>query len=298
MRVGLVELFDGNPSRDPGYLREFAETAEAVGFDSLWFPEHLVFFNEHGSQYPYPPAPGSDREHKLRTGKDAGCYDPLFLCQAAAMWTRTLRVGTAISILPLRHPLVWAREVATVDHFSGGRLDFGVGVGWLKEEFDACNVPFAQRGRITDDYLGALRAAWAPGDSTYHGAYVRFENASCRPKPLQQPGPPVLIGGQSPAALRRVARFGDGWYGWNLMPVEVEGVLRNLDSELQTVDRSLSDVKIQVGWQHNGDLDWLARMTADYRRVGVQEMVIATPIRSDSCARRLAELAEAVDQGR
>ena len=129
--------------------------------------------------------------------------------------------------MPLRHPLLWAREVSTLDHFSGGRFELGVGVGWLAEEYAALGVPFAERGRIADEHLAALREIWATDDSSFHGRHVDFTDAVSLPKPLQSPGPPIHIGGESEAALRRVARYGDGWYGWNMTPAQLaEGVER------------------------------------------------------------------------
>ena len=156
-------------------MRDFTQAMEGLGFHSVWLPEHLVFFENYESVYPYAPTPGSSEEHRVPVGKRPGMYDPLLLAQAIALGTTTLRIGSAVALLPLRHPLLWAREIATLDHFSNGRFDFGIGVGWLREEFEALNVPFGTRGRMTDDYLGALRSLWTQEQATHHGEFVRFK---------------------------------------------------------------------------------------------------------------------------
>ena len=232
LQIGLVQAFGTTPSRGPAYLRDFAQATEAVGFHSLWMPEHIVFFEQYQSVYPYPPHPGSSERPTLPVGKRAGLFDPLLACQAAAMHTTTLRVGTAVALLPLRHPLLWAREVATLDHFSAGRFEFGIGIGWLAEEFAALNVDFSTRGRLSDEYLAALHAAWSQQESTFHGEFVNFTGALSFPKPVQA-RPPILIGGESTAALRRVARYGDGWYGWNITPAQLDAALTQLDMQLE-----------------------------------------------------------------
>ena len=168
--IGLVQAFDGSARFGPAYVRDFAQAAEAVGFHSVWVPEHIVFFQRYTSVYPYPPEPGSTSSPQLPVGQRPALFDPLLTCQALALHTTTLRVGTAIALLPLRHPLLWAREVSTLDHFTGGRFELGVGVGWLAEEYAALGVPFAERGRVADEHLAALREIWATDDSSFHGA--------------------------------------------------------------------------------------------------------------------------------
>jgi probable F420-dependent oxidoreductase len=298
LEIGLVQAFDGSAKYGAAYARDFAQAAEALGFHSVWVPEHIVYFEHYESEYPYPPEPGSTERPKLPVGKRPGQFDPMLTCQALALHTTTLRVGTAVALLPLRHPLLWAREISTLDHFSGGRFDFGIGLGWLREEFDALNVPFAERGRIADEYLGALHAAWTQEASTFHGDHVSFTDALTFPKPLQTPGPPIYIGGESRAALRRVARFGDGWYGWNMTPAEFERGLLALDTELARhpfVDgrtRSRSDVFLQVGLRHRGDLDALVPLLDAYRDLGAQRVVASLAISATAFERKLAAVAE------
>ena len=188
-RFGLVQAFDGSAKFGPAYARDFAQAAEALGFHSVWVPEHIVFFEHYESVYPYPPEPGSTAPPQLPVGRRPALFDPLLTCQALALHTTTLRVGTAVALLPLRHPLLWAREVSTLDHFSGGRFELGVGVGWLAEEYAALGVPFHERGRIADEHLAALRALWATDESTFHGRHVDFTDVVELPQATAVTGP-------------------------------------------------------------------------------------------------------------
>src|SRR5829696_6768088 len=299
--IGLVQAFDGSPRFGPAYARDFAQTAEALGFHSVWVPEHIVFFEEYDSVYPYPPEPGSAQPNQLPVASSRpALFDPLLTCQALALATSTLRVGTAVALVPLRHPLLWAREVNTLDHFSGGRFELGVGVGWLAEEYAALGVPFDRRGRIADEHLAALRTIWATEDSTFHGEHVDFTDAVSLPKPLQEPGPPIHIGGESDAALRRVARYGDGWYGWNLTPPQLAAGLARLDAHLAAesfVDgrrRSRDDVTIQVGLAFRRPLEELAELVAGYAAAGASRVVAALPIRPAELDARLTAIADAL----
>jgi probable F420-dependent oxidoreductase len=298
--IGLVQAFDGSARYGTAYAKDFAQAAEALGFHSVWVPEHIVFFDQYESVYPYPPEPGSKAPPELPVGRRPALFDPLLTCQALALHTRTLRVGTAVALVPLRHPLLWAREVSTLDHFSGGRFELGVGVGWLAEEYDALGVPFHERGRIADEHLAALRAVWNEDEATFHGRHVDFTEVLSFPKPLQSPGPPILIGGESDAALRRVARYGDGWYGWNMTPAELEHGLERLDAELAAhpfVDgttRTRDEVSIQVGLRFLGQLDDLAELVAGYRAVGAERIVVSAAVSANGFEQRLADIAAAL----
>jgi probable F420-dependent oxidoreductase len=298
--IGLGQAFDGSARYGPGYVRDFAQTVEGLGFHSVWVPEHIVFFERYDSVYPYPPEPGSTDTPKLPVGRRPALFDPLLTCQALAMHTTTLRVGTSVALVPLRHPLLWAREVSTVDHFSGGRFELGVGLGWLAEEYDALGVSFADRGTIADEHLAALRTIWAEDEASFEGRHVAFREALSFPKPLQSPGPPVLVGGESVAALRRVARYGDGWYGWNMTPAELEHGLERLDEQLAGqpyVDgstRTRDDLTVQVGLRFLGGLADLADLVAAYRSLGADRIVVSLAVSSNGFEQRLTEVAAAL----
>ena len=295
-----MQVFGLSPKYGFDHLERFARTAERLGFASIWAPEHVAFFSSYDSVYPYRPEPGSDQEPQLPAGRRPAIFDPLMACQAVAAHTSTIRVGTAIALVPLRHPLMWARQLATLDHATGGRLDFGVGVGWMREEFDALGVPFEHRGSMTDEYLTVLRRLWTDEVTTYAGRHVQLTDVLSFPKPVQQPGPPVLIGGESTGALRRVARLGDGWFGWNMTPTELEVHLGHLDEHLareRFVDgrrRDRSELTIQVGLAWQGSFAELAELVDAYVRLGATRVAVAVPIRHDALDGRLTELAAAL----
>jgi probable F420-dependent oxidoreductase len=255
-------------------LAAAARHAEAVGLDSLWFPEHVVFVEGATSRYPY----GS-----LALGRRPGMYDPLVAMTVAASATTRVRLGTGVLILPQREPLTLAQQVVAVDHASGGRVDLGIGVGWLREEFEALGVPWAGRGHRADEHIGALRAAWRDEVAAYEGDVVRFSGVLAWPKPLQAGGVPILVGGNSPAALERAARLGDGWFGWAL----------TLDEVAASVAR-LGSLPATVGLAWPGPLPALADHAAALRDLGVHELVVAVATRGVPLHDRLGELAEVV----
>lgn len=301
-QIGLVLAFDGAPGRGPAYVRDVAQAVEALGFHSIWVPEHVVFFEHYDSVYPYPPSPGSPAPPRLPAGGRPGLYDPLFTCMAIAAATTTLHLGTAVALVPLRHPLLWAREITALDHFSGGRFSLGTGVGWLAEEFAALGVPFAARGRLADEHLGALRALWSTPDEvvSFQGAHVSFTDAVMLPKPLTPGGPPILVGGDTDPALRRVAHFGDGWFGWNMTPAELSHRLERLEELLATTPswdgrtRSLADLVIQVGASFTGPPDELAELVDAYVALGAARVTITAVLPPNRIDERLTRLADAL----
>jgi probable F420-dependent oxidoreductase len=182
-----------------------AQAAEAGGFESLWTVEHTVVPTGYESTYPYSPT------GKMPGPEDSDIPDPLIWLTYVAASTTTIRLGTGILILPQRNPVVLAKEVATLDRLSGGRVELGIGVGWLEEEFDVLGIPFADRGRRTDDHVAALRALWTQPAASHHGEFTSFDGAISRPQPTQA-NVPIVIGGHSKAAARRAGRLGDGFF--------------------------------------------------------------------------------------
>ncbi|UDY35321.1 LLM class F420-dependent oxidoreductase [Dermatobacter hominis] len=186
-------------------LVTLAQSAEAAGFDSLWTVEHVIYPDGYESEYPY------DKSGKMAADASSPIPDPLIWLAFVAAATTTLRLGTGILILPQRNPLVLAKEVATLDRLSGGRVELGIGVGWLKEEFDALGVPFERRGARTDEWVDVMRAVWADDHVDFHGEFASFTGASVNPKPAGDTVP-ITVGGHSPAAARRAGRLGDGFF--------------------------------------------------------------------------------------
>ena len=212
-----------SPAGTPEYLRTLGTAAEEPGFHSLWIAEHVVLFDDYASHYPY------SADGRIPACGKSGFLDPFDALAFLAACTTRVRLGTGICLVPQRNPVYTAKEAATVDWLSGGRLDFGVGVGWLAEEFRALGVPFERRGERCRDYLEVMRRLWCDPVSAFAGEF--YELPACReyPKPVQQPHPPIYFGGESEAALRRVADVGQGWYPFSLEPEELAERLVVLD---------------------------------------------------------------------
>ena len=204
MKFGVAFANIG-PMTYPEGAAAIGQAAEAGGFESLWTVEHVLVPAGYASPYPYSPTgkmPGPD---------DSDIPDPLIWLTYVAASTSTIRLGTGILILPQRNPIVVAKEIATLDRLSGGRVELGVGVGWLEEEFDALGISFADRGVRTDDNIAVLRALWAEGEASHDSQYTTFSKAYSRPRPTQA-RIPITIGGHSKAAARRAGRIGDGFF--------------------------------------------------------------------------------------
>lgn len=204
MKFGIMFANTG-PCVEPGAAIEFARAAEAAGFESLWTVEHVVVPAGYQSAYPY------DRSGRMPGSDDSPIPDPLVWLAFLASATSTIRLATGVLILPQRNPVVLAKELATLDYLSQGRMLLGAGVGWLAEEFEAIGVPFDERGRRTDDAIGALRALWSEDRATYEGTFTSFHDCIVRPQPVRGTIP-VHIGGHSEAAARRAGRLGDGFF--------------------------------------------------------------------------------------
>jgi probable F420-dependent oxidoreductase len=209
MKFGLT-LFGVRPT-EYGVV---GQRAEAAGFESLWMPEHLVFPTEMPATYPYsetgqPPVyPGSP------------LYDAWVTLAFVAASTQRIRLGTHVYILPLRHPLITARAVTTLDVLSQGRAILGTGVGWLADEFAFVSESFENRGRRTDEIIQILRKLWTEKFVKHEGRYYQFGPLRFEPKPVQKPHPPIEIGGTTPAAMRRAATLGDGWLATGALEIE------------------------------------------------------------------------------
>jgi probable F420-dependent oxidoreductase len=205
MKFGLRYASLGRYSNGPAAV-EVAQAAEAAGFESIWTVEHVVVPHGYQSRYPYSAS------GRMGSGlEDHPIPDPLIWLAYIASATRTIKLGTAILILPQRNPVVTAKEVATLDHLSGGRVLLGIGVGWLAEEFAALGLPFEDRGPRTDEYVAAMRALWSQECATYKGRFISFEQVFCRPLPPER-RIPIVVGGDTVAAARRAGRLGDGYF--------------------------------------------------------------------------------------
>jgi probable F420-dependent oxidoreductase len=184
-----------------------ARRGEELGFAYLAIPDHIIIPREIRSPYPY------NEERKMVGAEDGDCLEQLTVMAYLAAATTKIRLLTSVMVVPHRPPVLTAKVLATIDVLSQGRVTVGCGVGWLQEEFEAIGVPpFAERGKVTDEYLQSFKALWTQDDPRFEGKYAKLENTIFLPKPAQRPHPPLWIGGESPAAFRRVIAFGDAWY--------------------------------------------------------------------------------------
>jgi probable F420-dependent oxidoreductase len=239
MKVGAFVPI-GSLNANASFVSALGPALEERGFESVWVAEHVVMFDSYDSQYPYSDS------GKFPGGGDTGLLEPLTLLGYLAGRTSTLRLGTGICLVGQRNPVYTAKQVADVDVLSGGRVDFGVGVGWLREEFEAVGMPFDHRGTRADEHLSAMRSLWTDPVSSYSGRFYQLPSCRLYPKPVQQPHPPIHVGGETDAALRRVARFGQGWYGFNRTPAEVPEALARLSACLEAEGRSRSDIQVSI----------------------------------------------------
>jgi probable F420-dependent oxidoreductase len=274
------------PYADGRFIAWSAAAAEKAGFAHYWLPEHVVQFAAY-PQSTYPYAEGSGQEMPEQ-GDDAplkwdddtyamsdprnDLIDPVIGMTWAAAATSRIEVGTNILVLPQRNPVFLAKELATLDRFSGGRALLGVGVGWAKEEFDALGLDFATRGKRTDEAIAALRALWRDEYASFAGAHFAFSEACSFPKPARAGGVPVLIGGESKSAMRRVARAGDGWLPYNLPVADAATVIADLKAMTRAEGRDPEALRIIKIVYSNAALDDLK----SYRDAGVTEFNVAS----------------------
>ena len=264
MKIGVFTPLS-NPFATPDYISAIGPAAEERGFHSLWAAEHVVLFDDYASRYPYSDS------GKIPVSAESGIIDPFLALAYVAATTKTIRLGTGICLVPQRNPVYTAKEVASLDYLSGGRVDFGVGIGWLEEEFRALDVPFERRAARTRAYLEVMRRLWTDRVPEYEGEFYHLPPCRQDPKPVQQPHPPIHFGGESDAALKRVADLGQGWYGFNIGPEETGERLKVLDGLLAARGRKRSDVLISIGpYMIPTDLDTVKR----YRDVGVEQVIV------------------------
>lgn len=290
MKLGISELFPGVGRRSGSWSAEAAQLIEEIGYRSVWLPEHVVFFPEYRSQYPYESG-GAQEVHKT-----LGVHDPLVLAGAIAASTTTLRIGTYVFVVPQRNPIVTARQVASVDQLSGGRFEFGVGVGWSEEEYDALDVPFERRGERMNDYLAAMRVLWAEDEiSEYRGEFVDFEPLHCYPKPAQA-RLPIIVGGNSRASLERIVAFGDGWAGYSRTHEDIKTFIGRLEPMMEAAGRSMSELSLKVGRRSKGatEQDWEddRAYIEEALRLGIDEVVVSPRIGDDHYERDMRRYAE------
>jgi probable F420-dependent oxidoreductase len=259
MLLGLVHVNMGSMSR-PDELVTAVRAAETAGFDSVWAGEHIVLPDPQ-----VPPSPMGPQDPAL---------DSLLALTWAAAHTTTIRLASGIVILPQRNPLVLAKEVATLDVLSGGRVMLGVGAGYLEPEFQAIGANFAERGPVTDEYLDALHALWYEEHPEYRGRFVDFAGVDAHPRPRQQPIP-LVVAGHSPPAYRRAVARAHGWYGYWLTPDDAAASIAGLRAAADRVERPTALGELEISVTPRGHLT--PERAAAFADAGVDRLVVLAP---------------------
>jgi probable F420-dependent oxidoreductase len=256
MHFGITGLQRG-PGGEPEGLAPVVRLAESLGFESLWPPEHVVIPERVESRYPY------NAEGRLRNDPVMPRPDPLLWLAFAAAATSRIRLGTGILLLPLRNPVLLAKQTATLDRLSGGRLILGVGLGWMREEYDILASDWSDRGRRTDEYIGVLRALWHPGPRSFSGPTVSFTDVHCSPAPLGE-RIPIVVAGTSEAAARRAGRLGDGYFPMGVTPGQLRKLIGIAKTEAERAGRPPDQLEITyLGAPDPGEIDAAAEAGAD-----------------------------------
>ena len=277
MKIGFFAVGIADTSR-PEMITAIATNAERLGFATVWSPEHVVLLENFSSRYPY------SGDGKIPIPTTTPLLDPFIALTYAAAHTSRIRLATGVCILPEHNPLVMAKVTASLDYLSNGRLALGIGVGWLEEEFKAIGIPWAKRGQRTREYVEAIRNLWGDDNSSYHGEFVNFENARSFPKPVQGRKLPVLVGGQTDAALKRAATYGDGWCGFNLSPEDTAQKIARLHELMKAAGRTPETFEISMSPPASATPDVIKR----YHEIGVHELYLSPVLASPP--KNLAEL--------
>jgi len=290
LKFGVVAPVAAGVTADPRWMAAFARHLEACGFESIVVVEHTVLATRYDSVYPYDPS------GRVELEADCQVPDPLDLLSFLAAHTDRLGLATGVLVLPNHHPVVLAKRAATVDVLSNGRLRLCVGVGWLREEIEACGTAFETRGRRADEQLAVLRALWAdqPEGVTHRGEFFQFDNAVCSPKPIAGQYLPVHIGGHSKAAARRAGRLGDGFQPLGVAGSQLEKLLTVMRDEAVAAGRKPADIEVSLGHSVTKIDPERAERLAAY---GAGRLVLAMPPITDieqakdelsACAQRLS----------
>jgi probable F420-dependent oxidoreductase len=291
LKVGLrLRWARGSPELVAGICAE----ADRLGFESVWMPEHLVMperidFAPHDSGSRAGDRTRDPSVHSL--GGDEPQFDPFVYLAYIAARTRRIRLGTSIYLLALRHPFVAARAIQTLDVVSGGRVDVGVGAGWLEGEFKALGLDFPSRGRRLDEAIVVCRRLWSEPVIEHRGAFYDFPAVRFEPKPRQQGGPPIHVGGETQAALSRAARLGDGWIGRDHTPESARGYAERLRALRREHGREDAPFEVSVRTSNA-----LASRIDEWQRAGVTRIVVAAYTETDSAPRSLEAAVAALQQ--
>jgi probable F420-dependent oxidoreductase len=281
MKLGLIPVNIG--ITDPAMLIGTAQQAEALGYESLWTFEHVIVPVEYESKYPY------NKSGNMGAAPETPFVDPLIALTAIAMHTQTIRLGTGVNILSQTNPLLLAKQAASIDTLSKGRLMLGLGIGWLQEEFIAMGVPFEKRGARFDDYVQAMRKVWSGDVVEHQSEFLSWTNFKSHPTPVQSPLP-IIIGGNKGKIFERIARYGNGWFVPGTDVEEIKGMLEQLRQTCARVGRDYSELEITVMWPGRGGAEALAALEV----LGVHRAVVPLQALGANPAEGMEQLARQV----
>jgi probable F420-dependent oxidoreductase len=237
VKFGLA--FASSVGTDSQSALEICRRAEAAGFDSVWGGEHVIRPDRIESSYPYTP------DGEMPGDAETPIPDPLIWLAYVGAVAPTLQLGTCILIVPQRNPVVLAKELATLDVLTDGRVELGLGVGWLREEFDALGIPWERRGARNDEYVAAMRALWAGPHAEYHGDFVDFDPVTCSPRPVNG-SIPIMVGGDTPVAIRRAARMADSYFPGTTDPEKLAGLIQDVRKAAEQEKRDPDKIAIHA----------------------------------------------------
>jgi len=260
MKLGFFGINVG-PCADPDGAVRVARAAEEAGLESLWTGEHVVLPDPQAPPSPAPP--------------EMPFLDPTIALTYVAAATERVRLGTGIIILPQRNPLVLAKELASLDVLSRGRLLFGFGIGYLEPEFRALGIPFTEKGPRAEDYLAAMIAVWTQAKPAHAGRFASFSGIQAMPRPVQRPHPPIIASGMTPASLRRAVRLADGWYGFTLDLAATARALEGLRSAETQLGRPAGEGPLEISVTPLERLD--ASVVERYAALGVHRLIVFRP---------------------
>jgi probable F420-dependent oxidoreductase len=268
LKVAVLPPVRAGVCADPDWMAGFACHIESLGFESIVVVEHPLVIGGYTSRYPYAPS------GRMPLPDDCAIPDPIDLLAYLAGVTTTLELATGVVVLPAHHPVVMAKRLATVDRLSKGRVRLCIGVGWMREELEACGVGFDTRGSRTDECIDVMRALWAdtePEGASFAGTFFRFDHAHTHPKPYRRDGVPIHIGGHSAASIRRAARRGDGWQPLGLWGEDLRVALERLRSEAEKAGRDPAALELTISAQsEQATPETLAKLAA----IGVGRLLV------------------------
>ena len=282
MNIGIIPINIG--FQNPDLMIEIAQHAESIGVESVWTFEHVIVPLDYQSKYPY------HKSGKMGATPETNFADPLIALAAIASATNHLRLGTGVNILPQANPLFLAKQAASLDFISNGRFMLGIGIGWLREEFDALGVPFERRGARFDEYVAAMKKVWSGDVVEHHSEHINWSGFKSYPLPAQKPHVPLILGGTKGKVFDRIAHQGDGWFAPSSDPKELEPMLETLRTTCEQIGRDYDSIEITTMWPGTGGVN----AVDNFLNIGVDRLVVPLQALGDDPLEGLNRLADEV----